>query len=213
MNSHETQPSILDCGCGFGSESIAFGLLGAKVIGVDLCTEWLNAASKRLEYIQDRYSCDLDVSFRKMNILDYECDQPFDMIHAKEFVSHIYSIPKFIKLANKSLRRNGHLVITDANPLNAIECYKAWRAHKDKLYTVVRDPRTGKEVPYALERLVSPLYLKSILLQYDFKSVLHFYGFPLAPSRLISPIRFIESRTALPFLGLYEVVATKNSAT
>ena len=30
-DSDTTRPSVLDCGCGFGSESIAFGLLGAEV--------------------------------------------------------------------------------------------------------------------------------------------------------------------------------------
>ena len=49
IDSDSTQPTVLDCGCGFGSESIAFGLLGAKVLGVDLSTERINVASKRLK--------------------------------------------------------------------------------------------------------------------------------------------------------------------
>ena len=83
MELDSAQPNVLDCGCGFGSESIAFGLLGAKVFGVDLSTERINVASKRLTYYEDRCADELDVSFKNMNILDYEYSEIFDMVYAK----------------------------------------------------------------------------------------------------------------------------------
>ncbi|MEM2505871.1 MAG: hypothetical protein QXF61_02365 [Nitrososphaeria archaeon] len=42
----KTQLSILDCGCGFGTETLIFALLGAKVLGVDLNAKRLNVAKK-----------------------------------------------------------------------------------------------------------------------------------------------------------------------
>ena len=43
---------VLDAGCGFGSESILCGMLGAEVTGVDLIEPWLNAGKKRLQFYE-----------------------------------------------------------------------------------------------------------------------------------------------------------------
>lgn len=207
INQDDAQPSVLDCGCGFGSESIAFGLLGAKVLGIDLNTERISVASKRLNYYEDKCADELDVSFKNMNILDYKCDELFDIVYAKEFITHFYSIPRFVKFVKRALKNKGYLIITDANPLNPIVYYKAWRAHKDGLYIDLTDPKTGKDVPYAVERSISPFYLESLLRQNDFKVISEFYGFPPTPSDLVSVIRLLEDKTNLPFLALYEVIA------
>jgi len=206
-----TKPNVLDCGCGFGSESIAFGLLGAKVFGVDLSTERINVARKRLNYYDDRYADKLDVNFKNTNILDCKFDELFDMVYAKEFITHVYSVSKFVKFAKRVLKSNGHLIITDANPLNPAVYYKAWRAHEYGLYTVVADPRTGKDVPYAVERLVSPFYLKSLLRQNDFEPRSDFYGIPPVPSNLVWIIKPFEAKVNFPFLAIYEVIAMKHS--
>ena len=212
MDLDTAQPSVLDCGCGFGSESIAFGLLGAKVFGVDLSTERINVASKRLNYYKDKCANELDVSFKNMNILDSECNDLFDIVYAKEFITHMYSISEFVKFVKRVLKSGGHLVITDANPLNPIVYYNAWRAHKDSLYTVVTNPKTGKDVPYAVERLISHFYLKSLLRQNNFESISPiFYGIPPVPFNLVSVIKLFEDKVNIPFLALYEVVSMKHS--
>jgi len=210
MESGSASPNVLDCGCGFGSESIAFGLLGAKVFGVDLSTERIDVASKRLNYYKDRCADELDVSFKNINILDYECDKLFDMVYAKEFITHMYSISKFVEFSKRVLKSSGHLIITDANPLNPVVYCKAWIAHKNRLYAIVTDPKTGKDVPYAVERLISPFYLKSLLRQNNFELISNFYGIPLVPFNLVSVIKLFEDKVNLPFLALYEVVSMKH---
>jgi len=147
-----------------------------------------------------------------VNILDYECNELFDVVYAREFITHMYSISKFVKFAKKVLKSSGYLIITDANPLNLVVYYNAWRAHKDRLYTVVADPKTGKDVPYAVERLISPFYLKSLLRQNNFELIFeHFYGIPYVPSSLVSVVKLIEDKVNLPFLASYELVAMKHS--
>jgi 2-polyprenyl-3-methyl-5-hydroxy-6-metoxy-1,4-benzoquinol methylase len=47
---HARRMRILDCGCGFGTESLIFALLGGKVLGVDLNVERLDIAKKRINY-------------------------------------------------------------------------------------------------------------------------------------------------------------------
>jgi 2-polyprenyl-3-methyl-5-hydroxy-6-metoxy-1,4-benzoquinol methylase len=209
MDSGNIRPEILDCGCGFGSESIAFGLLGARATGVDLSPERINVASKRLNYYKDRCSGGMDVSFKNINILDDSIDKLFDLVFAKEFITHVYSVPRFIKFAKRVLKSDGHLIITDANPLNPIVQAVAWRAHRKGLFTAVTDPRTGKDVQYAVERLVSPLHLRSLLRQNNFKSQLFFYGVPPVPSAVIPLIRLFENKTNFPFLALYETHSVK----
>jgi len=47
------QLHVLDCGCGFGTESIIFALLGGKVLGIDLNAERLHIAKKRVSYYEE----------------------------------------------------------------------------------------------------------------------------------------------------------------
>jgi 2-polyprenyl-3-methyl-5-hydroxy-6-metoxy-1,4-benzoquinol methylase len=204
-----TQLSVLDCGCGFGSESIAFGLLGAKVVGVDVSIERVNVALKRLRYYREYYK-KVDVSFENMNILDYAYDELFDVAYAKEFITHVCPLSKFLEVVVKALKDGGYFILSDANPFNPIVYYNAWKTHKASLYTTVIDPKTGKNIPYAVERLIPSSYLKSLLQAYNFEILSEkFFGVPYVASSLIPVIGLIEDKFNLPFLALYEIVARK----
>ena len=206
---HEVR--VLDCGSGLGSESIIFGLLGAKVLGVDLSEERTTVALKRLKYYKDFFSLNpQNVNFRNMNILDYKSTKPFDLVYAKESITHVYSVPKFINFVNRVLENDGYFIITDANPLNPLVSYKAWKVHKKELYVSVVNPETSNAVPYAVERLVSPFYLRSLLSKRGFQSIYYFYGSPPLPSALVPSLKIFENKIKCPILALYEIVSKKH---
>jgi len=202
------QLHVLDCGCGFGTESIIFALLGGKVLGIDLNAERLHIAKKRVSYYEELHT-GLDIDFKLCNILRYKCVDAFDIVYAKEFISHVHPISKFIRVVRNCLRKGGYLFIHDTNPLNPWSSYKAWKEHRHSLYKFVKDPETGRDIPYAVERLVSPFALKNMLSANGFQVIeINFYVWP-GPSILLPIISFVETSLKIPITPLYEIVAIK----
>ena len=205
---HTQRLRILDCGCGFGTESIIFALLGGKVLGVDLNAERLSVAKKRINYYKELQP-QLEIDFRLCNILEYRCTDAFDIIYAKEFISHVHPLSEFVRVAQNCLRKGATLFLHATNLLNPWSSYKAWKEHKHGLYRFVKDPETGRRIPYAVERLVSPFVLKQLLSANGFQVVeINFYVWP-GPNLLLPLINFVETKLKIPVTLLYEIVAIK----
>jgi len=114
--------------------TIALASLGARVTSVDLSIERLKIAKKRLEYYVDKSIVDsAHIEFIHRNVLEY-CGATFDILYAKEFVSHVYSIRSFLQFRSNQLKPGGVLIISDGNPLNPVVSMKARRAHKYGLF-------------------------------------------------------------------------------
>jgi len=205
-------PRVLDCGCGLGSESIACALIGAKVVGIDLDKERLSVAKKRLGYYKGKFGINLDLDFVCKEILKYEPNVKFDILYAKEFISHVWSLPAFLKLASKVLREHGHLIVTDANLYNPYVAFKAYLDHRSTLFTTVHDPETGKKVPYAIERLFSPRYVAEVFTQNGFRPTsLTIFGYsPPVPQNFLSVTRKLEEVISkVPIGTVYEIAGVK----
>lgn len=147
---------VLDAGCGTGSESILCGILGASITGIDLSMERLAVAEKRLIFYQEQIGKPVDVSFRAQSIFDFP-DDLFHVIWVQQAISHIEPADAFIKLCYQHLGPKGKLIIADDNALNPYAYFEAKKEQckKGGTYTTKQDPKTGKEVPYAQERLFS----------------------------------------------------------
>lgn len=211
LYNNEQEISILDSGCGFGTESLVFALLGGKVLGIDLNPERLAVAMKRVTYYK-KLNPKLKVTFKLCNILKYKCKSTFNVIYAKEFISHVHPVSKFIEFAWKCLKPGGYLVIHDTNPLNPYCSYKAWRAHKHSLYKFVKDPETGENIMYAVERLVPSFILKRLLRANNFKILsINYYGW-IGPNLFLPLINSIETKLKVPITPLYEIVSMKSKS-
>lgn len=213
INKHgDEMPRVLDCGCGLGSESIACALIGAKVVGIDLDKERLSVAKKRLDYYKNRFGINLDLDFVCKEILKYEPDDKFDILYAKEFISHVWSLPTFLSFARKVLKERGHLIVTDANLFNPYVAFKAYLDHRAHLFTAVHDPETGKKVPYAIERLFSPRYVAKVFTQNGFRpTFMTTFGYsPPVPRSFLSVTRKLEEVTSkVPIGTAYEIAGVK----
>lgn len=170
---------LLDAGCGWGEFSILFGLMGAKVIGVDFDNERLAFAEKRLNVLKEYASgsnLQLDLKFIKADIFDIMRLYTFDVIWAREAISHIHPIEVFFDIVYQNISEDGILAISDANwgnpktKMDLILNYKKrWRPFtrwgEATIWWVYKykDPETGKEYEMAMERVFSPWKLKRIL--------------------------------------------------
>ncbi len=165
IRSYRGNPKVLDAGCGLGTHAIFFGLLGASVLGIDLDEERLTIANKRLKYYSEWYK-EIDVKFLLKNIQELRERIKFDIIWSNQSISHIHPVTDFLVMAHENLHIGGNLLICDSNGLNPYVAFLAMLVHqRDGLYTTVRDPETSKQIPYAKERLLNPLFLKSKLEQ------------------------------------------------
>jgi len=163
----QKQLTVLDAGCGVGSESILFSSLGAKVTGVDLEGKFINIAKKRLLYYKDFYDLDLDLTFYNKDIFKF--DTAVDAVWAHNFISHVYSVEKFIGHIHNNLNPNGTLTICDSNKLNPYVFLSNTRVHMitgDHVYRV--DPDTGEKIKCAMEVNSSPSELVKLLEKENF---------------------------------------------
>lgn len=166
----EKSSHVLDAGCGLGSESLFFGLMGANVLAVDLSKEMLHIAVKRVRYYEDKYGKTLNVVFRNKSIFRFCNFEKFDLVWCNQAISHIDPVQPFFENAWKNLRHGGHLIISDSNGLNPIIALNAARVHlKHGVYTKVKDPETQKQISFAFERMLAPVFLKNYIKAMDNK--------------------------------------------
>lgn len=78
------RPRILDLGCGTGSQSILFALLGAEVVAVDLDQVALSVMRSRLARYQSMAGGPLEVRILEQNTfeVDYRALGPFDGVYS-----------------------------------------------------------------------------------------------------------------------------------
>lgn len=116
---------VLDVGCGMGSESIAMGLLGAEVHGIDVNVRCVEIAQRRCHWYATRIGHKLKVNFAchdagKMR----EPPLPlYDLVFSHGAIMFFHPIDDFLKAATRSLRPGGSLIITGVNiahPMNSI---------------------------------------------------------------------------------------------
>ncbi|MEM2505872.1 MAG: methyltransferase domain-containing protein [Nitrososphaeria archaeon] len=151
----------------------------------------------------------INADFELCSILESEFDDSFDVVYAKEFISHVHPVPQFIKVALKYLKSGGYIIISDTNPLNPLTRYLAYKEHRKGLYKIVKNPVTGSNVLYAVERLISPYTLIQLLRSNGFFVVdVSFYVWP-GPSALLPLIKIIEEPLKFPITPIYTITAIK----
>lgn len=157
----EKYQKVLDAGCGFGTETLLFALLGKKVTAVDLSCRRLNIAKKRISFFAEHSSQKLEVNF--LNTSVFNLSHQFDVIWVREAISHIDAAEEFLEFAYERLRPGGLLFITDGNGMFLPLQLKLLFERGTRLHRQVLDPSTREEVPYAVERIFTIPRIKRIL--------------------------------------------------
>lgn len=160
---------ILDAGCGFGTESILCGVLGARVTGLDLSKARIGIAKRRLEYYEKKLNTKLDVTFSLGNV--FNLSDQYDIVWCKESISHIDPGDNFLDVSYTNLFTGGKIIISDSNILNPLVRLYAISEHRrlGGVYTTRKDPLTGDCVSYAQERFYSSNEMKRLLLKHGFE--------------------------------------------
>lgn len=116
---------ILDVGCGMGSQSIAMGLLGAEVHGIDIDARSIEIAQRRSSWYENRLGHTLKVTFG-CNDAGRMGELPLpshDVVFSQGSVVFFHPIDGFLNAATRFLRPGGSLIISCVNiahPMNSI---------------------------------------------------------------------------------------------
>ncbi len=162
----KSNSEILDVGCGTGSESILCGILGGKVLGIDISKERISIATKRINYFENKLNIDIDAKFYLKNI--FEHFSKYDLIWANEAIQHIAPLNEFLRISYENLKIGGKMIIADQNRLNPYAYWLSKKAQKKScgLYITKKEPSTGKIIHYAVERIYTIHEIKNILLKF-----------------------------------------------
>ena len=200
---------ILDVGCGTGTEAIFCGILGGKVIGIDIAKSRINVAKKRHEYFENMLKIKIDVEFRKENVFKHS--GMYDLIWVNEAISHIVPIEKFFNMCYSFLKYRGNIIIADSNKINPINYFQAKKEQKKwgGIFSTITDKTTGKKIPIAVERIY-PIPTIKYLLSKRFK-IIKVFPFGYFPFFIFNKFkhfcRKIEKKVLvkIPFLNLLSV--------
>ena len=159
---------VIDAGCGHAYESILFAALGADVTGIDLRQDGFQVALDNVKTYRSIFpSLKIDLVNRDIFAAMQELDA--DVIFVRQAFSHIHPAERFIELAYQRLKKNGILVINDSNWINPLEMMEVtlehWRHGKLRWFVTdkYRDPVTQVVVPYAVERMMTPMRVNQML--------------------------------------------------
>ena len=101
---------VLDVGCGLGGAALLLAqLYGAKVHGIDLSRNMLAQAAVRSAQAGLAHA----VSWEHADILEYQPQQPSDVVHSRDVFLHIHRKPQLLAALMRCLRPGGSLLFSD----------------------------------------------------------------------------------------------------
>jgi len=202
---------IMDAGCGYGSESLFFSLLGYDVTGVELVGERADLARSRIPFFQSRCAFPLRVRFENANILEsLKRSEPLDVIWAMEAISHIYPPEAFLSLAYRTLCRGGLLAVSDPNKANPWAFVRSARIRgglRQAPHQRFHDPEKGAPVDYGQENIFTVRRFKKKLEDAGFRVKSVGYSGFMGTSFL--PEKALRKQNLSRFLILAETAARR----
>lgn len=111
------KPTILDLGCGSGTQSLYFALMGARVIGVDLDTAALEIMKKRVKFYGELAGRELDVQVFCSDTIafDYASVAPIDGVFSLFAFNMMQPSAALLQALMPHLSRKARLAVLDGN--------------------------------------------------------------------------------------------------
>ena len=166
-------PRILEVGCGCGTESLFFALLGADVLGIDIKDDRLAVANARLEFINTHFNTKLKCQFRKAGVFDsdlLDLKGSFDIIWAEQAYHHIEPRNLFSPTVYDLLKPGGMLILSESNGWNPLIQLVLFL--KRGFNTIVSyTDSNGNSTIYGNERITVPYALSNDLGHSRFKLI------------------------------------------
>ena len=121
-----------------------------------------------MEFYHSQLDTTLCCRFLAGSIFEQDAIERYDVIWAREAISHIHPLEQFLVWAHRALKSGGVLTISDANwsnPFVKLELFRSyWRHYRPfrtrgeaSIYYLEDriDPQTGQQIPMAMERVMT----------------------------------------------------------
>ena len=144
---------VLEIGCGIGSDLHWLALHGAKVTGIDVKSEWTDAAQLLTKHVCATLA-PVTVDIQRINLLDLS-DAQYDLIYMKDTFHHLEPRDRIVAKIASLLARGGKVVIVEPNAWNPAIQFKMFRIRGFNTIVEKIDKATGEHFIYGNERLVS----------------------------------------------------------
>lgn len=144
---------VLEIGCGVGSDLHWLALRGADVTGIDVKSEWTEAARKLTLHVEEKIG-PVSVKIERINLLDLP-DAQYDLIYMKDTFHHLEPRAEIVAKIATLLSPGGKIVIVEPNAWNPAIQYKMFRIRGFNTIVDKIDKATGERFIYGNERLVT----------------------------------------------------------
>jgi 2-polyprenyl-3-methyl-5-hydroxy-6-metoxy-1,4-benzoquinol methylase len=147
--------SVLEVGCGCGTESLWAALNGARVTAIDISRDLLAVAQQRQAWMEQCTGRTLDCRFLDRSILETDDLAPFDIVYMEQAFHHLEPRAEVVRRTARLVSPGGRLIIAEANGWNPLMQIKLFALRGVKT-VITREGRSwGHErvtVPAALIR-------------------------------------------------------------
>ena len=113
-------PSVLEIGCGCGSEGLWAALKGGRVTAIDISRDMLAVAQQRQAWLERRTGRRLDCRFLDRSILETGDLAPFDIVYAEQAFHHLEPRAEVVRRMAGLVAPSGRLIISEANGWNPL---------------------------------------------------------------------------------------------
>jgi 2-polyprenyl-3-methyl-5-hydroxy-6-metoxy-1,4-benzoquinol methylase len=206
-------PSVLDVGCGCGTESLWFAKLGASVWGIDLISSHIAVAEERKAIMEELLNRKLSCKFSLDSVFDLgKSGEQFDIIWMEQTFHHIEPREDVTRILGSLLKDDGTVIISESNAWNPLIQMGVFKLRGTK--TVIDLEIDGKTYKWGHERILTPRSLVKTLRLGGFSADAHSYFRLLPSNKIFDKISWIESiwpRFLFPAFTHYNITARKTA--
>ncbi|NWG24073.1 MAG: class I SAM-dependent methyltransferase [Pseudorhodoplanes sp.] len=206
-----SKPSLLEVGGGCGTEALWFALRGARVLAVDVNNERLAVARARQRIVERGIGRPLDLEFRFCSLFDLPPEPSFDLVWMEQAFHHVEPRAQVYGTIAGLLKREGHVVISEANAWNPLLQLVLFRRRGFRTI-VERTTEQGEHILYGNERITIPAVLARGFADagIEQQSVRYFRVLPnVRAADAFLPLEKWVPRRAAPLFSHYNYVGRK----
>lgn len=150
-----TNQRILEVGCGFGHDLVWTAQAGARAVGIDVNSNFVEIAKRTKTAVESRLGRSIDVDIRRCNLLAMPEHEQFDLIYMKDVFHHLEPREEIVAKLASLLAPGGSIVIVEPNAWNPLIQLQMFRIRKFRTVVEKTDAATGERFLFGNERLLT----------------------------------------------------------
>lgn len=152
-NIGQSGQAIWDCGCGYGTTALFLAMNNHRVFGTTL--EFYAAEIEKRKIYWSQFGDTSLFEYQYADLFESRFTDAFDTIVLQDTLHHLEPVEAALLILEKSLRKNGQLLVTEENGSNIIQNLKLLKQRGLKKTITIYDDRLQKQVLFGNENIRS----------------------------------------------------------